>query len=300
MGRGIIFDIKRFSVHDGPGIRTTIFFKGCPLSCWWCHNPESQSVRPELMLWPDRCIGCETCVKVCPNGAVSVVDNVILTDRNKCVVCGVCVDNCPATAREIVGREVSVEELLEEIEKDQTFYDESGGGVTVSGGEPFLQWEFLEELLQACTDREIHTAVDTSGYVDADVIARVSAVVDLFLYDLKLMDAERHRYYTGVSNEVILSNLKMLNSLGKRIFVRFPVVPGINDGEDNVRKMAEFVSTLNSVEEVDVLPYHKGGEQKARRIGKRYLYSGEQPSEEAVNGIVNLLQEYGLKVKIGG
>ncbi|MCD6419293.1 MAG: glycyl-radical enzyme activating protein [Synergistetes bacterium] len=300
MSGGIIFDIKRFSVHDGPGIRTTIFFKGCPLSCWWCHNPESQSMNPELMLWPDRCIGCETCIKVCPNKAVSLIDNMIVTNRKKCVACGVCADNCPASAREIVGRRVSVEELLRDIEKDVTFYDESGGGVTISGGEPFLQWEFLENLLKECREREIHTAVDTTGYVDSDVILRVSDVIELFLYDLKLMDDSKHKYYTGVSNGLILKNLKLLDSAGKRIFARFPLIPGINDDEDNIRKTAEFVSGLSSVEEIDVLPYHKGGEQKAKRIGKRYLYNGEQPTDEVVERVVNLLQGYGLKVKIGG
>jgi len=257
-------------------------------------------MNPELMLWPDRCIGCETCIKVCPNKAVSLIDNMIVTNRKKCVACGVCADNCPASAREIVGRRVSVEELLRDIEKDVTFYDESGGGVTISGGEPFLQWEFLENLLKECREREIHTAVDTTGYVDSDVILRVSDVIELFLYDLKLMDDSKHKYYTGVSNGLILKNLKLLDSAGKRIFARFPLIPGINDDEDNIRKTAEFVSGLSSVEEIDVLPYHKGGEQKAKRIGKRYLYNGEQPTDEVVERVVNLLQGYGLKVKIGG
>jgi pyruvate formate lyase activating enzyme len=205
---GIVFDIKKFSIHDGPGIRTTIFFKGCPLRCWWCHNPEGLTPEPELMIRANRCIRCDACLDVCPHGAISRDGDKVFTDVAKCLRCGTCVAACYAEARQIVGQEMAAAQVMAEIERDVPFYDESGGGATFSGGEPLLQPDFLCELLSACRARGIHTAVDTCGFAPWEVLDSVRKYVDLFLYDLKLMDEARHRAFTGVSNALILSNLR--------------------------------------------------------------------------------------------
>jgi len=295
---GLIFDIKRYAIHDGPGIRTTVFFKGCLLSCWWCHNPEGRSSGTELMIWPSRCIKCRTCISVCANSAISIVDNSIVTDRNKCKVCGVCAEKCPANAREIVGKRVSVTELMQEVEKDIPFYEKSGG-VTVSGGEPLAQPVLLDAFLGACKEKGIHTALDTSGHAEREILVKISKNVDLFLYDIKIMDNEKHRLYTGVSNTRILKNLELLDSLGKRIVLRFPLIPYINSTEDNIRTMCEFVSDLRNIKEIDILPYHKLGVEKARRLSKEVRIF-EKPSIEMLDHSLRLIRSFGLKVKIGG
>lgn len=299
MATGLIFDIQRYSIHDGPGIRTTVFCKGCRLSCWWCHNPEGLSFDPELMLWSDRCIGCQTCVSVCPNSAIFVANSAIITDRSKCEVCGSCAERCPANAREIVGKRVSVGELMKEVQKDVPFYEDSGGGVTVSGGEPLEQPVLLNAFLSACKKEGMHTTLNTNGYAETEVVMKVSENVDLFTYDLKSMDDGMHRLYTGVSNELILTNLERLDSLGKRIFVRFPLIPGVNSDEGNVDAMLKFVSALKNVEEIGILPYHKLGVEKARRLGKEVKIF-EEPSDEMVEAIVKESSSFGLKAKVGG
>lgn len=296
---GMIFDIKRYAIHDGPGIRTTLFFKGCPLHCWWCHNPEGQSFDPELMIWPERCINCRTCVSACPNSAVSTANGSIVTDRSKCKACGVCAEKCPANAREIVGKKFSVDGLMQEAEKDVPFYDESGGGITISGGEPLAQPMFLNAFSSACKKEGIHVALDTNGYAKTEIVMKVSRNVDLFLYDLKVMDDKKHKLHTGVSNKLILKNLKRLDSLGKRIIVRFPLIPSVNSDEENVRSMSDFVSRLKNVEEIDILPYHRLGVEKAKRLGKT-AKSFKNLSNEMVENIAKELKSFGLKVKIGG
>lgn len=296
---GMIFDIKRYALHDGPGIRTTVFFKGCPLHCSWCHNPEGQSFDPELMIWPERCIRCKTCVSACPNSAISTENSSIVTDRTKCKACGVCAEKCPAKAREIVGKKFSVDELMQEVEKDVLFYDESGGGVTISGGEPLAQPVFLNAFSSACKKEGFHVAVDTNGYAKTEIVMKVSRNVDLFLYDLKVMDDKRHKLHTGVSNKLILKNLKILDSLGKRIIVRFPVVPSVNSDEENVRGTSDFVSRLKNVEEIDILPYHRLGIEKAKRLGKK-ARPYKKSSNEMAENVAKELRSFGLKVKIGG
>jgi pyruvate formate lyase activating enzyme len=301
MTKGIIFDIKRYSIHDGPGIRTTVFFKGCPLSCPWCHNPESQLAQLQLMFWKDRCLRCGNCVLACPNKAISVSNGLPVTDPERCRLCGTCVEVCPAKAREIVGKEVSVSEVMKEIEKDIIFYDESGGGVTFSGGEPFLQPGFLDDLLGACKNKGIHTVVDTSGYADTDDILRISEKIDIFLYDIKIMDREKHKRFTGVYNDLILKNMETLSSAGNRIFVRIPLVSGINDDLKNIRAIGEFVSRLNGVKEIDVLPYHKGGIEKSRRlVGWDKQFEAQPLKEETFSRVANELRICGIKIKVGG
>ena len=299
--QGLIFDIRKFSVHDGPGIRTTVFFKGCPLSCWWCHNPESQSASQEVMLWDSRCIRCGACIPNCPLDAIDRDNGQVVTDRAACIVCSSCMDACAADAREVVGRKMTVDEVMREIERDLPFYDESGGGVTFSGGEPLAQRAFLSELLKRCKALGIHTTLDTSGYTPWKVLDRVRGDVDLFLFDLKLMDDSRHREFTGVPNGLILHNLQALSEHGHRIIVRVPVIPGITDDDDNLRRVALFTSQLPNLERVDILPFHDAANGKYERLGKtNRMPEIQSPSGERMQAIAGMLEAHHLIVKIGG
>jgi pyruvate formate lyase activating enzyme len=298
---GIVFDVKKFSIHDGPGIRTTVFFKGCPLRCWWCHNPESQAPEPELVFRAGRCIGCRACEAVCVQSAISWDGDAISTDRENCTLCGDCVEVCYAEAREIAGREMTVAQVMAEIEQDIPFYDESGGGVTFSGGEPLLQRDFLLALLRACVEKEIHTAVDTCGFAPWAILDSIRKHVDLFLYDLKLMDEARHRKFTGVSNELILKNLQMLSAQGHDIFLRVPIIPGINDDAENIRQIGTLAAALPHLKRVDILPYHRAAIEKYHRLDKVYgLPETRPPSDERISEIAEILREFGLQVEIGG
>ncbi|ABO51469.1 glycyl-radical enzyme activating protein family [Desulforamulus reducens MI-1] len=294
---GSIFDIMKYSIRDGPGIRTTIFFKGCPLKCLWCHNPESQDPEPQLMFWPDRCIGCGDCVETCVNQAILPGG----IHKERCRRCGQCAAVCPTLAREMVGRRVAVEEVVREIERDRIFYEESGGGVTFSGGEPLVQPSFLHSLLDACQDREIATAVDTTGYTAEETLLSISEKVDLFLYDIKLMDDEKHKLFTGVSNRLILNNLQKLSQRHPHIIIRIPIIPGINDDRENLEQMASFISTLQNIWEVQLLPYHNTGMGKYERLNLPYqLAQTQPPADEAMQLLAGEFRSYGLNVKIGG
>lgn len=298
---GLIFDIRKFSLHDGPGIRTTVFFKGCPLSCWWCHNPESQSASQEIMLWDSRCIRCGSCIPECPIGAIERDDGHILTDRDTCIVCSSCVGVCAAEARELVGRKMTVNEVMHAIERDRIFFDESEGGVTFSGGEPLAQRSFLAALLERCKAVDLHTAVDTSGYASWKAIDSLHANVDLFLYDIKIMDDARHRKYTGVSNALILENLQKLSELGHRIIVRVPIIPGINDDQENLSQIARFASRLPHLERIDILPFHASAQGKYERLARENrLPDTASPSDAHMAGISDLLTQHHLIVKVGG
>jgi pyruvate formate lyase activating enzyme len=294
---GSIFNIQKFSIHDGPGIRTTVFFKGCPLRCQWCHNPESQPTGQQVLLWPGRCIGCGACVESCPQGAITLGQAGALTDLDLCDQCGECVEGCYAQARELVGRQVSVAEVMAEILKDRPFYEESGGGATFSGGEPLMQPDFLLRLLQACQAQEIHTTVDTCGFAPWNVLERVRPYTDLFLFDLKMMDDARHREYTGASNHSILSNLRRLSANGQAIRLRIPIIPGINDDAGHIRQIGEFAAGLPHLDEVDVLPYHSIAAEKYRRLNIDYaLPETRPPTEERLAEIAQSLRKFGLKV----
>ncbi|MGA6927625.1 MAG: glycyl-radical enzyme activating protein [Desulfosarcina sp.] len=299
--QGLIFDIKKYAIHDGPGIRTTVFFKGCPLSCRWCHNPEGLSARPRVIYSRQRCIGCGDCLDACPDQAIEATDQGMVADPHRCRHCGTCVDVCPANARERVGRTVNVAELMEVIEKDVAFYDQSGGGVTFSGGEPLQQRRFLVALLDACGDREIHRAVDTTGYTDPHTLTTVARRTDLFLYDLKMMDAERHKALTGVSNGRILDNLRLLVESGARIVIRIPLIPGVNDDPHNISQTGAFLADLSGVEAVQLLPYHDFQKNKYKKFG--LCYQGDAwvaPRQATMDEIVNQLKKYDLRVDIGG
>jgi len=299
--KGIVFDIKKFSIHDGPGIRTTIFLKGCPLNCWWCHNPESHTLAPKMVFRENRCIRCGACLAACPQGAISWDGDQVSTNREKCTLCGACVQACHAEAREIVGREMTVAQVMTEIERDVAFYDESGGGVTFSGGEPLLQPDFLLALLRACKEKEIHTTLDTCGFAAWETLDSIRKTVDLFLYDLKLMDDASHQKFTGVSNALILRNLQALLQQGHPIVLRVPIIPGINDDDRNIRQIGEFVAALPPLSEVDILPYHPTAIEKYRRLAKTYkLPETPPPTDQQMTEIARILRGFGLPVKIGG
>jgi pyruvate formate lyase activating enzyme len=298
---GTIFDIVKYSTHDGPGIRTAVYFKGCPLHCWWCHNPEGQFPGAQQVYREERCIRCYSCVEACPNHAIKILDGTPTLLRNDCTLSGLCVQACQTNAREIAGRHVSVSDVMGEVEKDTVFYDESRGGVTFSGGEPFMQPNFLHILLEACKEKGIHTAVETCGFVDTETLVASSPYVDLYLYDLKAIDNETHRKFTGVSNELILKNLRQLSQVHGHVIVRFPIIPSVNDDDANVLRLGKFVSSLGGVKEIDVLPYHKLGVEKYKRLGMVSRMSEiEPPSSSKMDGIVGKLESFGLTVKVGG
>jgi len=292
---GTIFDIRKYSIHDGPGIRTAVFFKGCPLQCSWCHNPEGRAYQPELIFRPARCILCDDCLTICPNEAVTRQGDAIQIDRSRCKVSGNCAAACNAEALQVVGWEMTVQQVMAEIESDSVFYEQSGGGVTFTGGEPFAQPRFLKDLLSTCHASSLHTTVDTSGFTPWRVLDEMRPLVDLFLYDLKLMDDARHRQWTGVSNAVILSNLRQLSEAGQKILVRIPVVPGINDDEENLRQTAEFLATLSHVPQVELLSYHNIAEGKYAGIGREYgLKEIRPPTQEQMQASIALFRSFGL------
>jgi pyruvate formate lyase activating enzyme len=299
--KGTVFDIKRYAIHDGPGIRTTVFLKGCPLRCPWCHNPEGVAPGPELMWSEPRCLGCRACEAACPRGAISFPDTGLAVDAGKCDMCGKCADACYPRALEVAGRAMTAREVLDEIEKDRVFYDQSGGGATFSGGEPMLQPEFLKELLKGCRERGIATAVDTSGHVPGEVLSRLVDDVDLFLYDIKTMDCVTHERVTGVSNTLVLENLRTIAANGKRVAVRVSVVPGVNESDANVDALGDFLARLDRGVEVHLLPYHRVGVDKARRLDRsKEPPVFETPPESLMKSLSGRLAEYGLAVRVGG
>jgi pyruvate formate lyase activating enzyme len=299
---GRVFDIKRYSIHDGPGIRTTVFLKGCSLRCLWCHNPESVDPGPELMHWPARCSRCYACVKACPKGAIAIdTAGAIAIDRKACDLCGKCAEACLYDAMQMVGREMSVEDVLAEVEKDRVFYEQSGGGVTLSGGDPFVQSAFAEALLDGCRSRGIPTAVDTAGFSRDGVLDRFAAKAGLILYDLKCMDDARHKELTGVSNIPIIENLKRLAAGRTEVWVRFPLVAGVNDDDENVWRTVALLRSLKTIRRVGILPYHSGGLEKARRIGREtHFRKFETPSEERIMAVEAAFREAGFEVRRGG
>jgi len=298
--QGLVFSIDRFVGEDGPGIRTTVFLKGCPLRCVWCHSPESISPKPQLLFHSNRCIGCGACVEACPRDAqvVSPTERHVLWER--CDNCGDCVPVCPSAALEMCGEWLSVEQVIETIEKDLVYYRNSGGGVTFCGGEPTMQHEFLLACLEACRNAGIHTALDTCGHVKWSVLEKMLPYIDLFLYDVKHMDSARHKELTGVGNELILDNLKRIAQQGKPIWVRIPLIPGCNDSEDNLRAVAEFVAPMESVEKISLLPYNVVTGAKYQSIGEKYQLEHVVPnSKDEDVALARMLSHLGKRAEVG-
>jgi pyruvate formate lyase activating enzyme len=295
---GLVFDIQRYSLHDGPGIRTTVFLKGCPLRCTWCHNPESMNAAPELRVFGSRCIRCEACRDACPLGEARPGEP---PDPRVCLACGACAGACPTRGREVIGRETTVTGLLEAIGADRAFYDQSGGGVTFSGGEPLRQWRFVVRAAAAARARGYHVAVDTSGYAAERAILAVAEVTDLFLYDLKSMDPARHEAFTGVPLAPILRNLRALEARGSAAWIRLPLVPGHNDDDANLRAVGAFVAGLRRTRRVHVLPYHRLASAKYDRLGLvNPMVEIPSPAAADIDRAVAVLGSYGLDVHVGG
>jgi pyruvate formate lyase activating enzyme len=290
----------RFSLHDGPGIRTTIFFKGCPLACWWCHNPESQSFLPEVLYSPDRCTLCGDCVAVCPEGALAIQDGRVQVVEALCEHCGSCTEACRTEARQLAGRRIGLKEAIREVERDLIFFEESGGGVTLSGGEPLSQPRFAEALLDELGRRGIHTVLDTCGFAQRETFLRIARKASLIYFDLKLLDPVKHQIYTGASNELILENLKALVEVGHPVRVRLPLIPGVNDGDEDIEEMAKYLHGLG-VHRIDLLPYHKIGVDKYRRLGLEYRLTGLAPHTDAqLERISDKFRQNGFSTRLGG
>ena len=295
--QGIVFDIKRFAVHDGSGIRTTVFLKGCPLRCLWCHSPESQRLTPEIMLHPERCIGCKACVEACPLGSLGYPGD---PEPAGCTHCGACAEACFAGARVLVGVSLSVEEVMVTVRKDKRLYEVSGGGVTVSGGEPMYQPGFTYMLLRALKEEGYHTALDTCGYASWETLERMLPLTDLVLYDLKHVDPGAHQGLTGRDNDLIISNLRRVSEVEVDMVVRVPLIPGLNDSEEHLRGMAEFLGGLN-LEAVEILPYHRLGVPKYEALGRKYaLVDVNSHSEAQLLRVGEILRANGLNVVLEG
>jgi len=294
-----VFDIQRYSIQDGPGIRTTVFLKGCPLRCLWCDNPESQNPFPELLYFKSLCIKCHHCVASCPNGAITTNSNGELQiDRGLCRACGSCVSACLREARAISGKLMTVEEVLQIIEKDSLFYRNSCGGATFSGGEPTYQPRFLLEALKSCQEHGFHTAVETCSYVEWEVFEGILEYVDLVLADIKHMDPVRHKQLTGVDNQLILQNIRRIVQKRVPLVLRMPLIPGINDSEENVNASGRF-AVDSGIARVDILPYHRFGLKKYEAIGKMYKLKDPEPLKpEQIEAIKMLLESYELTVSI--
>jgi pyruvate formate lyase activating enzyme len=297
----VIFDIKRYAIHDGPGIRTTVFLKGCPLTCPWCHNPEGQQPRPQRMYHAQRCIVCGECIEHCPAEAITASTNGNHLDPNRCRMCQTCEQVCPADAVTFVGRTIDSAAVMAEVVKDIPFYDDSQGGVTFSGGEPLMQPTFLIDLLKACGENDIHRAVDTTGYAPCEDLMAVAEHTELFLYDIKHLDPQAHLAFTGVSNQIILENLKQLARNGGDITIRIPVIPKFNDSPAHLTRLGQFLSTLPGIRSVHLLPFHQRARAKYTRLGM-CLPSDDivDPPATHMRQLAQQLKQFQLEVRIGG
>ncbi|MFH0991470.1 MAG: glycyl-radical enzyme activating protein [bacterium] len=307
----VIFHIQRFSLHDGPGIRTSVFLKGCPMRCLWCHNPEGQNSQPEIRYFPDRCIACGNCAAACPYHAHEMTDGNHVFLRERCEVDLSCVETCYSQAIQLNGRCMTIEEVMEEIVRDQAFYNASGGGVTLTGGEPAMKGDFIRTLLQLCKERGIHTAIETCGEYPWAALEELLPFIDLLMMDIKQIDASKHQMITGKSNRRILSNARRLASTNKPIIFRTPVVPTVNDSEEDIRKIASFIQELiegrkknvipqngNNTIQYELLAFHKLAADKYLSLGLTDLASAiEPPTKEKMTELVRIVQQYGIEAR---
>ncbi len=298
----LIFDIKRYAISDGPGIRIAIYFKGCPLRCKWCHNPESQLPGLQKLYTASKCIGAQDCIEICPENALKLTLEGIVTDGDKCTLCGLCADACPTKAIEMSGRVYQPEELMQLIERERIHIDQSAGGVTFSGGEPLMYADFLIEMLKKCGEKGLHRAVDTCGYSSENTLLEVAKHTDLFLFDLKLMDSDQHKKWTGKDNKLILANLKALAKTGTDINIRVPLIKNVNTDENELSEMARFVATLSGKKPlVNLLPYHNIAAHKYEKLGTKYNeFEMAEPADEDLLLAEKIFTSYEIRTEIGG
>ncbi len=298
----LIFDVKRYAINDGPGIRITIFLKGCSLNCKWCHNPESIPRQQQKMYSSDKCIGSSECIKHCPNDALTLTPQGIITNADLCAMCGKCAEVCPTKAMEMTGELMTVDQVMTQIKKETILMDNSEGGVTFSGGEPLMHHEFLIEMLDACGKEGIHRCIDTTGFANTKTLLEVAEKSEHFLYDLKMMDSDKHKEWTGVPNEKILENLKLLAATGMSINIRIPLIKGVNDDYKNIHESAKFIVALEGKKPiVNILPFHNIAEKKYEKLGQHYERGiMDEPDIARQDEIIEMFKSYGLNAIIGG
>lgn len=302
MVESLLFDINKYAINDGPGIRLTIFFKGCTLNCAWCHNPESISPKVQKMYNVSNCIGAVKCIEACPNDALSMTKNGVITNGDVCKLCGKCAEVCPAKAFEMLGYFKPLNELLKIIDNEAIFLDQSGGGITFSGGEPLMHAAYLIEALKECGKRYYHRVVDTTAFAKKEVLLEVAEHTEMFLIDLKVMDSLVHKEFTGVGNEKILSNIRALSKNNCDIIFRIPLISGVNSDRNNIVKTAEFINSLAGNRKiVNILPYHKIAEHKLMKLGEESNFrSFTKPTEEEIQAVILIFESYGIKATVGG
>ncbi|WP_372794546.1 glycyl-radical enzyme activating protein [Lutibacter sp.] len=302
MSTGLIFDIKKYAINDGPGIRMTVFFKGCSLSCKWCHNPESMSPKVQKMFNVKKCIGAVKCIDNCPNNALELTPEGIKTNYDLCNLCGKCAEVCPTKAFEMLGSTISISELMKKIDNEAIFFDQSGGGVTFSGGEPLMHSAYLLEALKECGKRFYHRVVDTTAFAKQEILLEVAKHTELFLIDLKVMDSKKHKEFTGVTNEKILSNIIELAKTNCEIIFRMPLIKNVNTSEKNIIETAMFINSLEGFRNIiNLLPYHNIAENKHIKLGEPTSFiEFETPSEDEIQKVISIFKDYGIKATIGG
>ena len=302
MSTGLIFDIKKFAINDGPGIRLTVFFKGCNLQCQWCHNPESMSPKVQKMYNAKKCIGALSCVENCPNNALKMTPDGIVTDYNVCNLCGKCAEVCPTKAFEMLGAAVPISELMKKIDNEAIFFDQSGGGVTFSGGEPLMHSEYLIEALKECGKRMYHRVVDTTAFANQEIVLEIAKHTELFLIDLKVMNSEKHKEFTGVGNEKILSNIVALSKINCELIFRIPLIKEVNTSKENIEETAKFINSLEGNRTiVNLLPYHNIAVNKHLKLGNSTNFEVfEAPDKTEISEIISLFKNYGITASVGG
>jgi len=299
MERGFVFNIERYAVHDGPGIRTLIFLSGCPLRCLWCQNPEGFNKEPQLIFFSNKCTKCLQCISVCPNNAIYTLNNEVKTDLNLCMNCLKCTEVCSFDARKRTSQLMTSLEVVDEVVKDLAFYRNSGGGITLTGGEPLMQPEFAAEILKICKERNISTAIETSGYAEWNKAIKVFKYTDFVYFDIKHTNPQRHKAGTGVSNKLIIENLEKLANLEKEIVIRVPIIPNFNDSTINISNTCRLINRLKTIKKIELLPYHKLGVSKYERLGRKYsLNDVDSPKDEVLIKIKSIVESFNLECNI--